>query len=204
MKSNTPVRGLLARAPLAAAVAVALLAAAPVAQAFEFQKGGLTGSLDTTVSYGFSWRLEDQDPDLIGKALFDPPLCFQNVPLAAIPPGPGRCTSTGGVPGSPAQIAARGRFSVNRDDGNLKYDDGDLFSNAVKVTIELGLNWRDWGAFVRATYFYDFENDRPRRPDRRRAGQGRQPLPLLDAFLFHELRRSARRQRHRCASAARW
>ncbi|MEO8160095.1 MAG: DUF1302 family protein, partial [Arenimonas sp.] len=80
MKSITPVRGLLARAPLATAVAVALLAA-PAAQAFEFQKGGLTGSLDTTVSYGISIRAEDQDPDLIGKAFFNPAMCFQNVPL---------------------------------------------------------------------------------------------------------------------------
>ena len=58
MNSIKPVRGLLARAPLATAVAVALLAA-PAAQAFEFQKGGLTGSLDTTVSYGISVRTED-------------------------------------------------------------------------------------------------------------------------------------------------
>ena len=71
MKSTNTVRGLLARAPLATAVAVALLAA-PAAQAFEFQKGGLTGSLDTTVSYGISVRTEDQDEDLIGKAQFDP------------------------------------------------------------------------------------------------------------------------------------
>ena len=90
---------------------------------------------------------------------FDPLLCTQNVPLAAIPVGPGRCTSTGGVPGSPAQIAAPGRFSANRDDGNLKYDEGDAISSAVKITSELSLNWRSWGAFMRATYFHDFENE---------------------------------------------
>ena len=74
MKSTHTARGLLNRAPLAAAVAFALLSA-PAAQAFEFEKGGLTGSLDTTISYFVSVRTEDADPDLIGKAYFDPALC---------------------------------------------------------------------------------------------------------------------------------
>src|SRR5690606_17156317 len=136
------------RAPLAAAVAFGLLMA-PGAQAFEFSRGELTGSFDTTVSYGYSWRIDEQDPDLIGKSWFDPLLCAQNVPLGAIPVGTGRCTSTGGVPGSDYQIGARGRFSANRDDGNLKYDRGDAISNAVKITSEFSLNWRDWGLFTR-------------------------------------------------------
>ena len=85
MKSIKPVSGLLARAPLATAVAVALLAA-PAAQAFEFQKGGLTGSLDTTVSYGISVRTEDADPNLIGKAYFNPLLCTQNAIGTVVPP----------------------------------------------------------------------------------------------------------------------
>src|SRR5436190_10983442 len=91
MKSTKTVRGLVSRAPLATAIAFGLLAA-PAAQAFEFQKGGLTGSLDTTVSYGVSVRTEDADPDLIGKAYFNPLICTQNAvgtvvidPTAAIP-----------------------------------------------------------------------------------------------------------------------
>ena len=151
MKKLHAHHGLVARAPLAAAVALGLLMA-PAAQAFEFSRGELSGSLDTTVSYGYSWRVDEQDPNLIAKSWFDPLLCAQNVPLAAIPVGPGRCTSTGGVPGSPAQIAAPGRFSANRDDGNLKYDEGDAISSAVKITSELSLNWRSWGAFMRVTY----------------------------------------------------
>ena len=43
MKSKNNARGLIARAPLATAIAVGLLAA-PAAQAFEFQSGGLTGA----------------------------------------------------------------------------------------------------------------------------------------------------------------
>jgi hypothetical protein len=185
MKKLHAHHGLAARAPLAAAVALGLLMA-PAAQAFEFSRGELTGSLDTTVSYGYSWRVDEQDPNLIGKSWFNPLLCTQNVPLGAIPVGPGRCTSTGGVPGSPAQIAAPGRFSANRDDGNLKYDEGDAISSAVKITSELGLNWRTWGAFMRATYFYDFENEG--RDDLTETAQDLigQRFRMLDAFIYKD------------------
>ena len=67
MTSKKPIRGLLARAPLAAAVTMALFSA-PAAQAFVFERGGVTGSFDTTVSYGISVRAQDQDEELIGKA----------------------------------------------------------------------------------------------------------------------------------------
>jgi hypothetical protein len=49
-------------------------------------------------------------------------------------------------------------FSVNVDDGNLNYDSGDIFSNVIKFTSEFELNYKDVGAFVRGTGFYDFEN----------------------------------------------
>ncbi len=186
MNSTRTARGLLSRAPLAAAVAVALLAA-PAAQAFEFTKGGLTGSLDTTVSYGYSWRTQSPDPNLIGKAHFDPAICFQNIPLGAIPPGPGRCSSNA-VPGSAYQTAAQGRYSVNRDDGDLKYGKGDPFSNAFKITSELSLKWGEndnWGAFARATYFYDFENQT--RDDLTKIAKDKvgENFRMLDAFLYH-------------------
>lgn len=183
MKKSHPRHGQVARAPLAAAVAFGLLLA-PGAQAFEFSRGELTGSLDTTVSYGYSWRIDEQDPNLIAKSWFNPLLCTQNVPLGAIPVGPGRCTSTGGVPGSPAQLAARGRFSANRDDGNLKYDRGDAISSALKITSELSLNWRDWGLFARGTFFRDFENYD--RDDMTEVANDRigQRFRMLDAFVF--------------------
>ena len=183
MNQTHPFRGRSARSPLAAAVALALLAA-PAAQAFEFSRGELTGSLDTTVSYGYSWRVQEREGDLIAKSFYNPLLCAQNIPLGPIPVGPGRCASTGGVPGSAAQIAAPGRFSANRDDGNLKYDKGDAISSAFKITSELGLSWRDWGAFMRATYFYDFENagrDDLTKIAKERVGED---LRLLDAFVF--------------------
>lgn len=188
MNSKQPFRGMLSRAPLASAVAAALLAAAPAAQAFEFSKGELTGSLDTTVSYGISVRTEAPNNGLIGKSQFNPLLCTQNIPLGAIAPGPARCTSTGGVPGSAAQAAANGRFSVNRDDGDVKWGENDAFSNAFKITSELSLKWNDWGAFTRATYFYDFDNTD--RTDLTAAAQEKvgKDFRLLDAFVYKDFK----------------
>ena len=41
------------------------------------------------------------------------------------------------------------------DDGNLQYGSGDLVSATLKATHDLELKYRNFGAFVRASYFYD-------------------------------------------------
>ena len=128
------------RRALGAAIALAVggFAAAP-AHAIDFDWGdNWAATLDTTVSYGVSQRMDDPNDNLIGKARFNPtPFTLPNA----------------------QQRTAQGRFSVNGDDGNLNYDDGDLFSNAFKITSEFSVNYNDtWGGFCRATYFYDFEN----------------------------------------------
>ncbi len=187
MKSHSKLRCGTFLAPLAAAIGLALLA--PTAQAFEFGHGEFTGSIDTTVSYGMSWRTEDRDPNLVGSAAFNPLICAQNravLPIAAPSAANPFPACAAGFPGSAAQIAAPGRFSVNRDDGNLKYDKGDAIANTVKITSEMKLGWRNWGAFTRATYFYDFEN--AGRADLTQAAQDKigERFQLLDAFIFHD------------------
>lgn len=177
MKKINRFTGLRARAPLALAVAFALLSA-PVVQAFEFEKGELTGSIDTTVSLGYSWRTEDRDPNLVGKANFNPTIGFLNQGFAA-PFAP-----FGTYPGSLAQQNAAGRFSINRDDGNLLYDQGDAISQAFKITSELDLKYKNYGAFVRASYFYDMENvDRVELSEAAKEKVGKD-FRLLDAFLY--------------------
>ena len=47
-------------------------------------------------------------------------------------------------------------WSVNGDDGNLNFDKG-LFSNAVSATVELKLEYKNFGFFVRGFGFYDHE-----------------------------------------------
>src|SRR5688572_27115805 len=196
MKKVHAHHGRAARAPLAAAIAIGLLAA-PAVQAFEFSRGGMSGSFDTTVSYGYSWRVDDRDMDLIGKSntgipievapgVFVPAelMCTLNVTLPGLPPG-NPCQV--GFSGSALQLAAPGRFSSNRDDGNLKYDDGDAISSALKLTSELSLNWESgWGVFARATYFYDFENEgRDDMSDEALDRIGSR-FRMLDAFVFKD------------------
>ncbi len=48
--------------------------------------------------------------------------------------------------------------TVNLDDGNLNYGKG-VVSNQLRGTAELGLRWRNFGAFVRGVGFYDFETE---------------------------------------------
>ncbi|MDX1571182.1 MAG: DUF1302 domain-containing protein [Xanthomonadales bacterium] len=145
------------------------------ASAIEFGSGELTGSWDTTISYGASWRIEDRDESNVGKANLNPAL---TIPYA-----------TGNL-SIGEQIAAPGRFSVNGDDGNLNYDDGDLISHALKITTELGFSYKNFGGFFRASGFYDFENesnDFLDVPDDR-FGEPKEfvgsDIRLLDAFLY--------------------
>ena len=55
------------------------------------------------------------------------------------------------------------KHSVNMDDGNLNYDKGgftDPISSAIKITSELDIDGKWFGAFIRATAFYDYINER--------------------------------------------
>jgi len=45
---------------------------------------------------------------------------------------------------------------INSDDGNLNFNRGAAYSAAAKVTHDLELKYKNYGAFVRGTYFYDF------------------------------------------------
>ena len=103
-------------------VMLAMLWGTPAA-AFQFDFGEVEGSLDSTISYGMSWRVEDRDKDIIGLA-------------------------NGG-----------NAYSVNGDDGNLNYDDGEVFSSLAKITSDLELTYANFGLFVRGSAFYDFENE---------------------------------------------
>ena len=55
--------------PRASMLALAIAGATSFpAQAFEFSSGEMTGSLDTTISYGARWRVQDRDERIIGIA----------------------------------------------------------------------------------------------------------------------------------------
>ena len=153
---------------LSLSLAVALAGVSHQAQAFTFgDQDGFSGIVNTTIGYGIGWRTEDAADDLIGKAHFNP------------------LVSTLGF-GSPAQIAAPGRYSVNGDDGDIAYEKWSPISNAVNAVVEISLNYGpDWGGFIRATGFYDFENnDRDNLSNAAKTRVGTQSR-ILDAFVFH-------------------
>ncbi len=149
---------------LASAVAMALTA--NPASAVSFDVGEASVQIDTTLSYGVGMRVGRRDDDLIAKAHFNP--------------------TVGQLP-IEQQIAAPGRFSANSDDGNLNFDRGDLIFNSARVTSELSVNWRNWGAFVRGNYFYDFTlNDADFLSDAAKDRVGERGR-LLDAFIFGDV-----------------
>lgn len=149
---------------LAAAVATAL--AANPAAALNFEVGEASIQLDTTISYGVGMRVARRDDSLIAKSHFNPM-------VVALP--------------LDQQIAARGRFSANSDDGNLNFDRWDPIFNAARVTSELSINWRNWGAFVRGNYFYDFTLNDADFLSRDAKDQAGERARLLDAFIFGDL-----------------
>jgi hypothetical protein len=89
-------------------------------------------------------------------------------------------------------VAAGGQaFSVNADDGNQNYPTG-IFTNAFKMTGELQMSYRNFGAFFRGFGFYDYENetaDRARTPltaaAKRRVGARAE---VRDAFGYYRFR----------------
>lgn len=143
---------------LALSAGLAMLAGAIPAHAFNFgDKDGLSGSLDTTVSYGVAYRAGDRDASLVG--------------------GPGRTAL-------PTKVGNGGQASTsNGDDGNLNYDQGDPFSSMLKATHELDLNYRNFGFFGRAFYFYDFSNAERAELGSHATERVGRDLKLLDAYV---------------------
>ena len=82
-------------------------------------------------------------------------------------------------------------YSVNGDDGNLNYEQGSLISNAFKVTSEMELAWDSFGAFIRATAFYDIENQDGDRERTELSDDAKElvgsDVDLLDAYLWKDL-----------------
>jgi len=148
------------------AAALVALAASSV-QAVEIGEGDWSGSFDTTVSYGASWRANDLDPNNVGMAYHDPLVVGLNY------------LQRRGLPG---------KWSVNNDNGNRNYANaGDLVSHTFKLTTELDYSRDNMGIFARATAFYDFENvDQdflPKEADERVGKDVR----LLDLYFWNEV-----------------
>lgn len=78
---------------------------------------------------------------------------------------------------------------INSDDGNLNFDRGDAYSAAAKVTHDLELKYKNYGAFFRGTYFHDFilnSKDTSTTSGYTTNGKDRvdNNITLLDAFAY--------------------
>lgn len=111
----------------ALATAVALAGIAP-ASATEFNFGDLSVQWDNTISYGVAWRTEAPDPDVVAV-------------------------------GNGEEVLGRpGRASSNNyDDGTLNFAENSIYTNVVKYSTDLELNYNNYGGFFRARAFYDTE-----------------------------------------------
>src|ERR1700759_187796 len=150
---------------LAVAIALALAGITPAANAIEFgDSDGFHGTWNTTLSYGIDVRTEDPSGNNVAKAYYNP--------LVGLLP-------------NAQQREAKGAFSANHDDGDLNYKAGSPFSNAVKATTELHVNYgENLGAFLRASYFYDFENFGNDKLTSLAEDQVGHRARILDAFVF--------------------
>lgn len=101
---------------------------APV-NAFQFFWDELEGSLDTSLSAGASWRVEDRDTRQLAQGNLGPGYAYS---------GDGSSTN-------------------NYDDGNWNFEKGETYTKRVKGTTELLLTYGNFGGFVRGKYWYDFE-----------------------------------------------
>ena len=117
--------------------------------AFDFSFGEFTGSLDTSISVGVAWSLEDPNRDLIGKlniegqqGLCDPGSGIDVLGLPAVVPDPiGSCA----LSNSQAFNEASGNYFTHAlDDGRLNYDKHDIIAAAAKINSTLAISYENF------------------------------------------------------------
>jgi hypothetical protein len=161
--------------------------------AAQWSEGDLSARLDSFISTGFSMRTQSPDchniPNLTG-ALGE--VGASGVTLWKFPApanNPGGCID--------ADDIVTNSTLVNADDGNLNWDQWDVFSVVTKGSHDLELRWRNYGSFVRFSYFFDSVQGGMNDPQRTRLDSdarwrdsvveggvvGGQFL-LLDAYVF--------------------
>jgi len=176
---------------LAAGASSGLLLATLPAHAAQFDVGPVSGSVDTTISLGLSYRTEPRADSMIGKANLNPALALVDVsqyPANMPPNGSALWRQWAYGPGS---------FGLNSDDGDLNYPNHHWISQILKVSQSLQMSYKNYGMFVRGYYFYDFVNTnfknnpltaqaaegdtyRPASAEKRIGHRGQ----LLDAYLY--------------------
>lgn len=110
-----------------------------------------SGVLNNTATFGYSWRIEEPEDDLIGKLNLDPDLCSGAFQF---------CQGLHLDQTHPAERLAQapGQASVNLDDGNLNYNKWDITQAPLKISNDLKIEWGNFGIFARGIGIYDYIN----------------------------------------------
>lgn len=138
----------LRKTPLALAIAAVGFGASSSALAFSFEtEGGVKGSFDSTISFGVQRRMKSPDPSIIANE------------------NGGNVGSFGDPQGAQLTGTVSPNFNyLQADDGNLNYKKGDIVSEVLKGTHELGLKEEgNWAALARVTWSSDFKAAKTRR-----------------------------------------
>lgn len=101
----------------------------------------LTGSLNSILSFGAQWRMQERDADIVGKANNNP-----------------RFEELGNQDRVNAYMQVPGLWSVNGDDGNLNYDQHDITYAVAKVTSDLNLSYGDFSFKAGWSFYFDEVN----------------------------------------------
>lgn len=103
----------------------AIYAGAAGAAEFSFGEGG-KAQIDTSVSYGAAWRVEDQDKDLAAQGTYAE-LVSRNV-----------------------------RTFANKNDGDANFDNSSTpVSSTARLNVEMEIQKGNYGGFIRGNAFYD-------------------------------------------------
>ncbi len=116
----------------ALAAAIAATGAVIPAQALEYANGDFRMQMDTTVSAGAAWRVSQIDYRSVGAANAQAAFLSGDNPQNLSHPD-----------------------TSSQDNSNLAWKKGSTFSEVIKATIDLELNYKDYGAFFRGRAFYD-------------------------------------------------
>ncbi|WP_156966294.1 DUF1302 domain-containing protein [Algiphilus aromaticivorans] len=132
--------------------AAGLLAAVPAWSADFRVTDEIDLQINTNIVAGAAWRLNGRSTDLVGKSNLDPNVCARQFQS---------CQGLSREQSYPAERLANapGAPTVNGDDGNLNYDQGDIVQAPFRINQDFNLSFGDFGFFGRWLWFYDFENN---------------------------------------------